>query len=123
MPSGNQAGLLYRDSTVIISLGLLLLGTGVTHKHHLPENRSACLEHLSAGQGVVASSGKKKSSKHLLEITKGKGALHCFYSSNFFFRNQPCKHKTVKAPGTRDGSDPTVLQDTFPFAEERGKDT
>lgn len=63
MPSGNQAGLLYRDSTVIISLGLLLLGTSVSHKHHLPENRSACLEHLSAGQGVVPSSQKKEKEK------------------------------------------------------------
>lgn len=42
---------------------------------------------------------------------------------NFLLRKQPCKHKKVKTPGTRDGSDLTVLRDTFPFAEERGKDT
>lgn len=99
MPSGNQAGLLYRDSAVIISLGLLLLGTSVTHKHHLPENRSACLEHLSAGQGVVPPPPKKKP-PHTCWRNKGTA----FIAPNFFFRNQPCKHKTVKASSTGDGS-------------------
>lgn len=39
MPSGNQAASLYRDCGAIISLGLLLLGAGVTHKHHLPAKK------------------------------------------------------------------------------------
>lgn len=67
---------------------------------------------------------KTKKAPHTCWIKQREMVLYtAFIAPNFFFRNQPCKHKTVKVPGTRDGSDPLVLQDTFPFAEERGKDT
>lgn len=46
-----------------------------------------------------------------------------FMAPHLFLSNQQCKHKTAKARGTGDGSDPAVLQDTFPFAQERGEKT
>lgn len=72
MPSGNQAALLYRDSGVITSQSLLLLGAGVSHKHHLPEEADAHSEHLSAGRVTSATRPLRK--------TKGSASSHCLMS-------------------------------------------
>lgn len=123
MPSGNLAGLLYRDSAAIVSLGLHLLGTGVTHKHHLPGKRKG-LPAKSIYQQVKEWCLLLKIKKSFCCRNKGNKTLwSASVASSFFFENQPCKHKKVKTPDARDGSDLTVLRDTFLFAEERGKDT
>lgn len=90
MPSGNQAGPLYRDSAVNVSLGLLLLGTSVTHKHHLPENRSACLEAFIGGSRSGAFT-------HLLGKQKDSALCTAITAPNFFFKSQSGKHKAAKA--------------------------
>lgn len=81
--SGNQAGSLHRDSGVIPSQSLLLLGAGVSHKHHLPDETAARSEHLSAGRGAGATCPLKEN--------KGIRLLSWFY-----LRHTAVRHGNVK---------------------------
>lgn len=102
MPSGNRAALLYRDSGVIISQSLLLLGLGGSHKHHLPEEAAA---HLSAGRGAGAT--------RPLKNTKGSASSHCLMSI--------MQLSLTSTRSSKSRSDRAELQNRFPFAEETPK--